>query len=183
MKKPVAKPSPTKTKAASKAPSKPTAEAPNPAKPTLEVVQPPAAGAAANGTAAPSAAPAGAAANGQAKDPAIVGDGRLPSSAMRSYALLTPDLKELYFKFYKATYGKTKLDLKTKEFIAIAAALSTGCKGCLEGHLRKAKKEGATAEEISEVIAVTLGVAAASIVDRSDIANFHLGGLFDKPAE
>lgn len=115
------------------------------------------------------------------KEPAIVGDGRLPSSSMRSYALLTPDLKELYFKFYKATYGKTKLDLKTKEFIAIAAALSLGCKGCLEGHLKKAKKEGATAEEISEVIAVTLGVGAAAIVDRSDIANFHLGGLFDKP--
>lgn len=113
--------------------------------------------------------------------PPIDGDGRLPSSSMRSYALLTPDLKELYFKFYKATYGKTKLDLKTKEFIAIAASLSHGCKGCLEGHLKKAKKEGATAEEISEVIAVTLGVAAASIVDRSDIANFHLGGLFDKP--
>ncbi|MEZ5964418.1 MAG: carboxymuconolactone decarboxylase family protein [Planctomycetota bacterium] len=114
-------------------------------------------------------------------DAAIVGDGRLPSSAMRSYALLTPDLKELYFKFYKATYGKTKLDLKTKEYIAIAAALALGCKGCLEGHLKKAKKEGASAEEISEVIAVTLGVAAAAIVDRSDIANFHLGGLFEKP--
>jgi AhpD family alkylhydroperoxidase len=118
---------------------------------------------------------------GPGPEPAIVGDGRLPSSMMRSYALLTPDLKELYFKFYKATYGKTKLDLKTKEYIAIAASLALGCKGCLEGHLRKAKKEGATAEEISEVIAVTLGVAAAAIVDRSDIANFHLGGLFERP--
>ncbi|MBK9129799.1 MAG: carboxymuconolactone decarboxylase family protein [Phycisphaerales bacterium] len=121
--------------------------------------------------------------NGQpaGSEPAIVGDGRVPSASMRSYALLTPDLKELYFKFYKATYGKTELDLKTKEFVAIGAALALGCKGCLEGHLRKAKKEGATAEEISEVIAVTLGVAAATIVDRSDIANFHLGGLFEKP--
>ena len=114
-------------------------------------------------------------------NPAIDGDGRVPSSSMRSYALLTPDLKNLYFGFYKATYGKTQIDLKTKEFVAIAASLALGCKGCLEGHLKKAKKEGATAEEISEVIAVTLGVAAASIVDRSDIANFHLGGLFDKP--
>lgn len=112
---------------------------------------------------------------------AVVDDGRLPSSAMRSYAMLTPDLKNLYLSFYKATYGKTHLDLKTKEFVAIAASLVAGCKGCLEGHLKKAKKEGATAEEISEVIAVTLGVNAAAIVDRSDIANFHLGGLFEKP--
>jgi AhpD family alkylhydroperoxidase len=43
--------------------------------------------------------------------------------------------------FYKATYGKSKIDLKTKEFIAIAASLTSGCKGCLEGHLKKAKKE------------------------------------------
>lgn len=114
-------------------------------------------------------------------DGEVLPDGRLPSSQMRSYAMLTPELKQLYMGFYKATYGKTQLDIKTKEFVAIAAALTSGCKGCLEGHLKKAKKEGATSEEISEVIAVTLSVNAATIVDRSDIANFHLGGLFDKP--
>lgn len=112
---------------------------------------------------------------------AQLGDGRLPSSSMRSYALLSPELKQLYMGFYKATYGKSKLDIKTKEFVAIAAALVSGCKGCLEGHLKKAKKEGATSDEIAEVIAIVLGVNAATIVDRSDIANFHLGGLFEKP--
>ena len=104
-----------------------------------------------------------------------------PSSNMRSYALLTPELKNLYMGFYKATYGKSHLDIKTKEFVAIGAALATGCKGCLEGHLKKAKKHGATSEEIAEVIAVTLGVAAATIVDSSDIANYNLGELFGKP--
>lgn len=116
-------------------------------------------------------------------DIGVNADGRMPSSQMRSYAMLTPDLKNLYMQFYKATYGKSLLDIKTKEFVAIAAALTSGCKGCLEGHLKKAKKEGATSEEIAEVIAITLGVNAATIVDRSDIANFHLGGLFDKPEE
>ena len=111
----------------------------------------------------------------------VLEDGRLPSSKMRSYAMLTPELKNLYMGFYKATYGKSKLDIKVKEFVAIAAALTSGCKGCLEGHLKKAKKEGATSEEIAEVIAITLGVNAATIVDRSDIANFHLGGLFERP--
>ena len=117
----------------------------------------------------------------QEEEDGIDFDGRVPSSQMRSYALLTPDLKQLYMGFYKATYGKSQLDIKTKEFIAIAAALTSGCKGCLEGHLKKVKKHGATAEEISEVIAITLGVAAASIVDRSDIANYALGGLYDAP--
>lgn len=110
----------------------------------------------------------------------LLGDGRLPSSAMRSYALLKPEIKAIYMQFYKATYGKSILDDKTKEFVAIAASLALGCKGCTEGHLKKAKKDGATQDEISEVIAITLGVAAAAIVDRSDIANFHLGGLFDQ---
>jgi len=105
----------------------------------------------------------------------------LPSSDMRSYALLTPELKEAYFKFYKATYTKSVLDIKTKEMVAVGASLVSGCKGCLEGHLKKAKKVGVSAEEIAEVIAVALGVAAATIVDRSDIANFNLGGLYGKP--
>lgn len=105
----------------------------------------------------------------------------LPSSDMRSYALLTPELKEAYFKFYKATYTKSVLDMRTKEMIAVGASLVAGCKGCLEGHLKKAKKVGVTEQEIAEVIAVALGVAAATIVDRSDIANFNLGGLYGKP--
>jgi AhpD family alkylhydroperoxidase len=105
-----------------------------------------------------------------------VGDGRDPKQrGIRSYALLEKDTMALYMRFYKHTYGKTVLDRKTKEFIAIAAALTSGCKNCLEGHLKKAIKNGATREEISETIAITLGVNAATIVDRSDIAAANLG--------
>lgn len=115
------------------------------------------------------------------QDPQPFEDGRLPSSAMRSYALLTPEIKQAYMKFYKTTYGGGHLDLRTKELVAIGAALALGCKGCLEGHMKKAKKLGVTAEEMAEVVGVTLGVAGATIVDRSDIANFNLGDLFDMP--
>jgi AhpD family alkylhydroperoxidase len=62
--------------------------------------------------------------------------------------------------------------------VAIGAALALGCKGCLEGHMKKAKKLGATSEQIAEIVGVTLGVAGAAIVDRSDIANHNLGDLF-----
>ena len=34
---------------------------------------------------------------------------------------------------------------------------------------------------VFNTIAIALGVNAAAVVDRSDIANFHLGGLFEKP--
>lgn len=116
-----------------------------------------------------------------AGDSQNLADGRMPSSAMRSYALLTPEIKQAYMKFYKTTYGGGHLDLKTKELVAIGAALALGCKGCLEGHMKKAKKLGVTAEEMAEVVGVTLGVAGATVVDRSDIANFNLSDLFELP--
>lgn len=110
-------------------------------------------------------------------------DGRVPSSEMRSYALLLPEAKQKYMAFYKSVYRDGHLDILTKEFVAIGAALVSGCKGCLEGHMKKARKHGATAEQIAEVVAVASGVAAATIVDRGDIANYMLGNLFEVPAD
>ncbi len=87
-----------------------------------------------------------------------------------SYTMVEPRFREIYFQFYKETYKASVLDRKTKELIAIGASLAAKCQGCLEGHIRKALKVGATREEISEAIAVTIGVNAAAIVDLSDIA-------------
>lgn len=113
-----------------------------------------------------------------------LGDGRAQAKAVKSYALVEPELMQPYMRFYKATYERGHLDRKTKELVAIAASLVSACKGCLEGHLKKAIKFGATRGEISETIAVTLGVNAAAIVDRSDIAAANLGlSLDDLPPD
>ena len=61
------------------------------------------------------------------------------------------------------------LDRKTKELIAIAASLGYNCEGCLEGHIKKAIEAGATRKEISEAVSISMGVAAASVVDQTDI--------------
>jgi AhpD family alkylhydroperoxidase len=66
------------------------------------------------------------------------------------------------------------LDRKTKELVAIAASLTAKCQGCLEGHIKKALKFGATREEISESIAIAIGVNAAAVVDLTDIAAENL---------
>ena len=103
-----------------------------------------------------------------------------------SYTMVDPRMRKIYFKFYEETYRKSQLDRKTKELVAIAASLASHCKGCLEGHVKKALKYGATKEEISETIAITMGVAAASIVDLTDIAAAELEvRLFDgrRPTE
>src|SRR5438270_4583276 len=87
-----------------------------------------------------------------------------------SYTMVEPRMRKIYFQFYQETYKTSHLDRKTKELIAIAASLATHCNGCLEGHIKKALKYGATKEELSETIAITMGVSAASIVDLTDVA-------------
>src|SRR5579863_7085582 len=87
-----------------------------------------------------------------------------------SYTMVDPKMRRIYFQFYQETYKSSAIDRKTKELIAIAASLAAHCQGCLEGHIKKALKSGATREEISEAIAITMGVNAAAIVDLTDIA-------------
>jgi AhpD family alkylhydroperoxidase len=91
-----------------------------------------------------------------------------------SYSMVDPRFREIYFQFYKETYRPSALDRKTKELVAIAASLAAKCQGCLDGHIKKALKFGATREEISETIAISMGVNAAAIVDLTDIAAENL---------
>ena len=92
-----------------------------------------------------------------------------------SYTMVDPRFREIYFQFYKETYKPSVLDRKTKELIAIGASLAAKCQGCLEGHVKKALKFRATREEISESIAIAIGVNAAAIVDLTDIAAENTG--------
>jgi AhpD family alkylhydroperoxidase len=102
--------------------------------------------------------------NGAQKEPEQIG----------SYSMVDPRFREIYFEFYKETYRPSVLDRKTKELVAISASLAAKCQGCLEGHIKKALKFGATREEISETIAIAMGVNAAAIVDLTDIAAENL---------
>ena len=97
-----------------------------------------------------------------------------------SYSMVEARMRKIYLRFYKETYKASEIDRKTKELIAIAASLGFNCSGCLEGHLKKALEYGATKEEISESICIAMGVAAAGVVDQTDIAAEKLQiGHFD----
>ena len=94
---------------------------------------------------------------------------------MRSYELVPDHMKEIYMQFYKATYREgTVLDNKTKELIAVATSLAVGAQGCIEGHLKKAVSLGCTKDEIGEAVVIAMGINAAAIVDKTDIANFNI---------
>jgi len=97
-----------------------------------------------------------------------------PPAETGSYSMVHPRFREIYFQFYKETYKPSVLDRKTKELIAIGASLAAKCQGCIDGHIKKALKFGATRDEISEAIAIAIGVNAAAIVDLTDIAAENL---------
>ena len=88
-----------------------------------------------------------------------------------SYTMVDDRMRRIYFHFYKETYKTSQIPRKEKELIAIAASLGFKCNGCLTGHIEKALQYGATKEEISETICIAMGVAAASVVDQTDIAS------------
>ncbi len=96
--------------------------------------------------------------------------------------MIDPRMKRIYFDFYRETYSSqhSHLDRKTQELIAIAASLIAKCQGCLDGHIKKALKDGATKEEIAESIAIAMGVNAAAVVDLTDIAAANLDLEFFK---
>jgi len=101
--------------------------------------------------------------------------GPKPPEQTSSYSMVEPRFREIYFQFYKETYKPSVLDRKTKELVAISASLAAKCQGCLEGHIKKAIKFGASRDEISETIAIAMGVNAAAVVDLTDIAADNLG--------
>jgi len=92
-----------------------------------------------------------------------------------SYALLSERVRRHYLHYYKIVFHDGVLSLKQKEFIALGVSLATGATNCIDGHMKKAVQLGATRAELEEVVAVALGVAAASVVDRADIAHARLG--------
>ena len=98
--------------------------------------------------------------------------GQRKSEAPASYSMIQPRMRNIYAQFYKETYFSENkvLDSKTQELIALAASLVARCQGCIEGHIQKALKHGATKEEISEAIVIAVGINAASIVDLTDNA-------------
>ncbi len=92
-----------------------------------------------------------------------------------SLSMIDPKLRDIYYQFYKEAYQPTSLDLKTKELISIAASLLARCEGCLEGHIKKALQCGASKHEISDAIAIAIGINAAAVIDQTDRAAVKLG--------
>ena len=75
---------------------------------------------------------------------------------------LAPDAFKAFVAFDEAVVKFGVIPLKYKELMAVAVALTTQCPYCIEIHSKKAKKAGATEQELAETTLVTAALRAGA---------------------
>lgn len=66
-----------------------------------------------------------------------------------------PDVYKGFSELHQGAFAPGKLDVKTKELIALAIGVVEGCDGCIASHAQAAVRAGATPQEAAEAIGVT----------------------------
>ena len=79
-------------------------------------------------------------------------DLRVPSRELRQ---AIPQVYEGYRQLHDSALAAGALDVRTKELIALAIAVSKECDGCIAAHAHAAVLHGATTAEAAEAIGVT----------------------------
>jgi AhpD family alkylhydroperoxidase len=74
----------------------------------------------------------------------------------------SPEIVRGYRGLGDAGAKTNKLDAKTRELIALAAAVTLRCDGCITVHTSAAIKNGAAKEEIVEALGVAISVNAGA---------------------
>lgn len=67
-----------------------------------------------------------------------------------------PDAARAFGGLGKAVKEGGVLDFKTKEFIALGISVAVRCEPCISLHVESLVKAGATREELSDVLAMTI---------------------------
>jgi AhpD family alkylhydroperoxidase len=85
-------------------------------------------------------------------------------SKLKKLGELAPDAWKAFETFDKAAFKEGAIPLKYKELMAVAVALTTQCPYCIEIHAKKAKKAGATEQELAETTLVAAALRAGGAV-------------------
>jgi AhpD family alkylhydroperoxidase len=75
---------------------------------------------------------------------------------------LLNEVDDLYSKFSDRAYAANTLDKRTKELIALACSVMADCVPCINHHYKEAVQAGATTNEISEAMAISMAISAGS---------------------
>jgi AhpD family alkylhydroperoxidase len=80
-------------------------------------------------------------------------DLRAPARSLREEI---PEVLSAFAQLSRASMEGGALDAKTKELIALAIAITRECDGCVAAHAKGAVREGASRQEVAEMIGVTI---------------------------
>ena len=75
---------------------------------------------------------------------------------------LAPGPDDAFHAFSKAVFAEGSLDRRVKQLIAVAVAHVTQCPWCIEGHVKAARRDGATGAQIMEAIWVAAEMRAGA---------------------
>ncbi len=79
---------------------------------------------------------------------------------LKKFGELAPDAFKAFIAFDAAAFAGGVIPLKHKELMAVAVALTTQCPYCIEIHAKRAKKAGATEQELAETTLVAAALRA-----------------------
>ena len=85
-------------------------------------------------------------------------------SKMRKLSELAFETMERFVEFDRSALSNGAIPVKYKELMAVAVALTTQCPYCIELHSERAKKAGATEQEIAETTLVAAALRAGAAV-------------------
>ena len=77
---------------------------------------------------------------------------------------LVPEAFSSFVAFDEAAFKGIAIPLKYKELMAVAVALTTQCPYCIELHAKKARKAGATEQELAETTLVAAALRAGGAI-------------------
>ena len=80
---------------------------------------------------------------------------------------LAPEAFNGFVAFDEAAFRGSAIPLKYKELMAIAVALTTQCPYCIELHAKRARKAGATEQELAETTLVAAALRAGGAITHS----------------
>ena len=93
------------------------------------------------------------------------------------YLDLMPDVAEAYAQLPQAAYAPGKIDAKTKRVMAVAIAVTQGCRACMLFQTEKALELGAEPMEILEACAVAISLGGTMAAGETTRVVQHLEEL------
>ena len=89
---------------------------------------------------------------------------------------LAPACEDAFQAFSRQVFVEGALSPKIKQLIAVAVAHVTQCPWCIEGHVKAARRAGASAEQVMEAIWVAAEMRAGAAYAHSLKALDLMGG-------